>query len=436
MSSPVPASPHFIEAVQQLTDTRPPQAAQAIYSSNGIKLVERGVAVDSGLYERLLQHQLATPLQDALQAQDSVTGKSLRAAAEDLLERRAFLAYMLEKPAARALALDAIEAQRLPPPIAFHLSVLRDVYPALFSFSLCSALVAGWLAATSHDALRYDAVMLSAGGLLQDIGMMHLDPALLQPSGPLTPEQRRQLHSHPLVSGVLLERHHEYPRELIRAVREHHETLDGSGYPAGLPGDKISPWGKVLGLSQVTAALLRPGRGHSTHRLSMLLRTTRQYDAALAERLLTVVLRLIDADVPPSPTEMASLEPVNDPVPHLIAMDQLLAAWPDALGPEADLPASCRPGMAVVGDQCRQMRRVLADAGANAEQLVLLGSAQADEVLNTELSLIARELAWQMRTLAAQVPQRWGARAGEVLPAALQDWSTRVEQRCGGLLAG
>ena len=434
MSSIPPASPHFSAAVQQLTDTRPPQTTQAIYTSQGIKLIERGLVVDPGLYSRLLQHQLAAPLDESLQAQDTVTGKSLRAVAEDLIERRTVLERLFEKPGTRAHALEALEAVPLPAPIAFQLTVQRDVHPTLFSYSVCAALVAGWLGSTGA-AMRYDTVMLSAGGLLQDLGMMHVDPVLLQPIGPLSPEQRRQLASHPLVSALLLERHHEYPRELIRGVREHHEVLDGSGYPSGLSADKISPWGRILGLAQVTSALLRPGRGQSTQRLSVLLRTTRQYDAVLAERLLLVVQRLVDDEVAPSPTEMATIEPLEDPVRRLIALDQALAAWPIAVADDTRLSAPRRAALAMAGAQCQQMRRLLADAGANSEQLAGLGSAEGDDSLHNELSLIARELAWQMRTQAAQVHQRWGVVPGEILPRALKDWIDLVEREIGGLLA-
>ncbi len=433
MSSSLLTSPYFATAIQQLVETRPAQTTQTIYSSQGIKLVERGVAMDSGLYKRLQRHRLSLPLDELLMAQDAVSGKSLREVAELAIERQVFLSSMLDKPADRALALELLEALRLPPPIAFQLSVMRDVHPTLFSFSITSALVAGWLAATSADALRYDSAMLSTGGLLQDIGMMHLDPALLQSGGPLTAKQRRQLHSHPLIAVMLLERHQEYPREFIRGVREHHETMDGTGYPSGHRGEKISHWGKVLGLSQVVSAFLRPGRGSSTQRLSVLLRTTRQYDPALSGRVLALAMRVIDEGVAPRPTETADPDPVQDPVPHLIAMDQLLTEWPVALGPDAALDDSCRAGMTMVSEQCRQMRRILVEAGASVEQLALLGVSQGDEDLNRELMLIARELAWQMGTLAAQMPQRSVFHEGNAMPDRLVQWTMQL-QRCSDAL--
>lgn len=425
-------SSNFQEAVQQLVDDRPPTAVNAIYSSQGIKLIERGVKVDPRLYERLMRHQLSAPLEDALQAQDSINGKALRAAAEELIERRPVLAFLLQHQAQQAQLLDALEAIPLPPPVAFQLSVARDVHPPLFQYSVCTALLAGWLV-LGPAMVRYDMVMPMAAGLLQDLGMMHIDHALLQPTGDLTPEQRRQLYSHPLVSALLLERHHEYPRELIRAVREHHELLDGSGYPAHLAGEKISPWGRVVALAQVMSALLRPGRGLSALRLSLLLRTNRhQFDPALCDRVLNALRGMGSENVPASATELAALEPMRSPVAQLISIDRLLASWPTTLGQGAAATPARVQGMAAIGQQCEQMRRLLADVGASGDQLLMLGDDQ-DAELMSELSLITQEMAWQLRTLARNAVRRWAPAAGEPLPAALAAWVGEVDACLAGL---
>lgn len=431
----MPVSPHFSESVGQLaSSSTPPVAAGTIYSAQGVKLIEKGARVDPRLYERLMQHQLAAPLEDSLAAEDGVTGKSLRAVAEDLISRRTVLQHMLDKPGLKAILLDALESLPLPAPIAFQLSVARDVHPDLFQYSVCTAIIAGWLAST-QSTVRFDISMLTAGGLLHDLGMMHIDPILLQAEGRLGRDQRRQLYSHPLVSALLLERHHEYPRELIRAVREHHEMLDGSGYPSGLAGDKVSPWGRTLALAQVVSALLRPGRGVRTARLSMLLRTNRHhFDRALCDRVLAVLRRLLQEATPATLTEMASLEPVTNPVECLNTIDSVLAAWPDAMTKDANVPPARRAAMGTIAEQCTQMRRILAETGATTEQLEQLGADAHDTLLLEELALITRELAWQLRMLSRQARRRWHAAPDEALPAALEHWLGMAETTSSELL--
>ncbi len=434
MPPALPASPHFTGAVHQLVDNRPPLASTAIYSSQGIKLIDKGARVDPRLYERLTQHQLASPLEDSLEAEDSVNGKALRTVAEDLIRQRPVLTHMLAKPALQTLLLESLESLPLPASIAFQLTVARDIHPDLYEYSIATALIAGWLA-SGQTSVRYDISMLMAGGLLHDLGMLHIDPILLQPDGSLSREQRRQLYSHPLVSALLLERHHDYPRELIRAVREHHEMLDGSGYPAGLAGDKISPWGRVLSLSQVVSALLRPGRGLRTLRLSLLLRTNRHhFDAELGDRVLQILQRMAEEATPMTITEMASIDTLSDPVERLIRIDSLLADWPSSLVTDQRVSQARRNAMAIVTEQCTQMRRILAETGASSEQLAQLGDAADDETLLAELSLITRELAWQLRTLTRQVLRRWAAAPDEPLPPPLDQWLQRAEKASHELL--
>lgn|GEM_PF-1704931 len=50
-----------------------------------------------------------------------------------------------------------------------------------------------------------------AAGPLHDIGVLHVDPQILDPDTALTPRQRRQWHPHPLVSTAMVARHDVYP---------------------------------------------------------------------------------------------------------------------------------------------------------------------------------------------------------------------------------
>lgn len=437
----------FAKAVMQLVTKQPPTAAITVYSTQGIKLIEKGSVVSPGLYERITQHSLSVPLQDSLQAQGSVTGKSLRATAELLFSQMPILARLIDKPAMQSLLLQALETLPLPAPIVFQLTVARDVQAGLYRHLVCTALVAGWLA-SGQTTSRVDISMLVTAGLLHDLGMLHVDPILLTPDAPLSREQRRQLYSHPLVSELLLQRHPEYSRELVRAVREHHEMLDGSGYPAGLTSSKISPWGRILSVSQVVSALIRPERPLGALRLSLLLRTNRHhFDPVLGQRVLAVLQLVLQADVSSqallSPvsdesTEEAALQaasnPVVNPLERLICIDMVLTAWPGEFARNSDFAQVRRDGMALIGEQCVHMRRIFAETGATVAQLTLLSSLPSDDALNTELSLITRELAWQMRTLIRRVRRKWALAADEAYPEVLQSWLTQAEEACRDLI--
>ncbi|MEG3639978.1 HD-GYP domain-containing protein [Magnetococcus sp. PR-3] len=86
---------------------------------------------------------------------------------------------------------------------------------------------------------------LGLAGLLHDIGKAKLPQSLIQKRMPLTPEERQVIDSH--VSHtikMLQDMDHLHPAAL-RVAMEHHERLDGSGYPRGLKEGQISLEGRM-----------------------------------------------------------------------------------------------------------------------------------------------------------------------------------------------
>jgi hypothetical protein len=417
---------HLTRAVAELGRRRPVTVSRAIFNTQGVKIIDAGVQIDERVYERLLQHQLATPIEQSVGTAPSVDAPTLRAAAAALLERDALFARMAATAGARERMLAAVESVPLPAPIVFQLTLMRELYPAQFEHAVACALAAVWLG-DAPLVPRHELTLLAAAGMLHDLGMLHVDPVLLQPDLPLTREQRRQLYAHPLVSAIHVERHRHYPQEVVRAVLEHHEALDGSGYPRGLDAATISPWGRVLALAELVAAHLDAPVSPDL-RLSLQLRMNRpRFEPALAARLHGVLdlQRAPGADVAP---HEASVE-------RLRALQSVLAGWPAALADDTALGEPRRRAARAVGDACAQLLRTLADVGAALPQLDMLQTAKADEAeagsLALELAMLADEVAWQLRALNRMARRRWRLRDADAFPDALQRWLDDADDAVG-----
>jgi hypothetical protein len=259
--------------------------------------------------------------------------------------------------------------------------------------------------------------------------MLHVDPLLLSPEHALNGAQQRQLYSHPLVSTMLIERHHQYPKEIVRAVREHHEYMDGSGYPRQLVEDAISPLGKLLSLANVVAAMFSPNRDAPELRLSVLLRmNTHRYDNTLALQVIGLLQPLADSTT-------SLLDHLPDPVQLLLNIDEVLGRWPVELSQDFTVSAARREELQPIGVQLRKTRRALAQVGAAPDQLIYLGNETLDNNLLNEMTLITREAGWQLRMAARQVRNRWRETPGETYPVVLQKWLDCVDAviaRIGG----
>lgn len=412
---------HFTKAVTELGEKRPVVTTQAIFNDRGIKIIEKGAQVNAGLYERLMTHTLAQPIEDSVSSTSTVTGEFLRAQAEQALRDLPFLARISADGKTRSLLLDAVEKLPLPAPLAFQLTLACEVQPALFQHSLHMALVAAWFT-LGPLVSRFDLSIAAAAGLLHDIGMLHLDPILLTPEQQIGRDQRRQLYSHPLISTTLLEHHHEYPREMLRAVKEHHEFLDGSGYPSSLSGQAISPLGRILSLSELVTTLLTPQLAACELRLSVMLRTNgHRYDTVLLER----VLQHLKPQANPLGDGVTL---VADPITRLLEIDAALSGWPAEQALRAAQNQQRRDGMAAVASQTAQLRRTLAGVGVAPQQLAQVGPDALDDFIQAELSLLTKEAAWQLRSLARQTRRRWQLEPDDQYPETLQTWLEQVDE--------
>ncbi|WP_041723234.1 HD-GYP domain-containing protein [Dictyoglomus thermophilum] len=91
-------------------------------------------------------------------------------------------------------------------------------------------------------------------GLLHDIGKIGIDERILTKKDKLTQEEREIIKKHPTIGRRILEPI-ELLKDIIPGVEEHHERYDGSGYPKGLRGDRISLLGRIISVADVLDAL-------------------------------------------------------------------------------------------------------------------------------------------------------------------------------------
>jgi len=92
------------------------------------------------------------------------------------------------------------------------------------------------------------------GSLLHDVGKIGIPDAILKKAGMLTADEWVVIKSHPQVGWNIL---HEVTllEPVLPGILEHHEKLDGSGYPHGLRGEQISLMGRIVTVADVFDAM-------------------------------------------------------------------------------------------------------------------------------------------------------------------------------------
>ena len=85
-------------------------------------------------------------------------------------------------------------------------------------------------------------------GVIHDIGYLHIDRYILTKQASLTAEEWRKIQSHPVIAYEILKRIPKFPKNVSRAVLEHHENLDGSGYPRAKTINDLGTLGQLINL--------------------------------------------------------------------------------------------------------------------------------------------------------------------------------------------
>jgi len=91
-------------------------------------------------------------------------------------------------------------------------------------------------------------------GVIHDVGKIRVPAEILSWPGQLTEIDFNLIKTHPQVGYDILKRI-ELPHEVTKIMLQHHERLDGSGYPLGLKGDKILLEARILAVADVVEAM-------------------------------------------------------------------------------------------------------------------------------------------------------------------------------------
>jgi len=98
-------------------------------------------------------------------------------------------------------------------------------------------------------------VKLGLGAIMHDIGKIFIPKDILNKPSKLTPDEFTEISKHSQLGYDYVEKNYKLPEISLRAILDHHEKYDGTGYPMQLAGDKISFFGRIIAIADVYDAL-------------------------------------------------------------------------------------------------------------------------------------------------------------------------------------
>lgn len=387
---------HYVRAITELGDTRSVVASCDIYSQNGMLLVASGIRVTSDLFDRLVRHKLLPALDKALSIDGMLNSRSILDDLQSLIEQNEKLgnvAHVINRGNSFRQIVGDIH---LPTPLAFKLTVAKEKFPRVYQHSLLLLIISVYLARCEGMKLQEEE-WVALAALFHDIGLLHIDPQLLEPSHVMTAAERRHLYAHPLTAYLLLCEFSELPRPIANAVLEHHERMDGSGYPRGLAGEKISRYGQILAVAELAAKAFDSDHPKIPWRkLDVMLKlNSRRYGLGLIGHL-NIFRDKQDGE-----------SPVQQDPQRMVEQVRLIAKLFDSFN--SRLETACNAEVVdFVQARLAELRLSLFSAGFDPrDPEILIQMFEDDPESMAEYAPVLDEAVWQFRSLLQEISRQW-----------------------------
>ena len=250
-----------------------------VFNSYGLHILSKNVTMTAKEISKLLQHQIdyvtitkVNSLQiDSLEAFDELE-RTLESTASPKWVPQVKPIYdsivnnveNLFLTAKKNNKIDVEEATKTFEPLLDNLHLERDVVSMLLLLNnqssytyqhsvqvgMLSYYLANWLGYSDEEAVR-----IGNAGFLHDIGKSKIDEAILNKPSKLTDDEYNLVKQHTIFGYEIIKNSID-DEDIALGALQHHERVNGVGYPYGLKGDEISTYGRIIAVCDIYSAMI------------------------------------------------------------------------------------------------------------------------------------------------------------------------------------
>lgn len=246
---------HYLSKVMDLAELMAVEVIVDVLDVRGMKLVAKGAQVTRALQEKLIVHKLKAPLESSIRAVGGVDPNVIVTAATRIIDTSAPVASILRATGGGLSPLSILSDLQF----GNAMSMMLTISDRAAAQALDHAVLVSLLSICMAKKLRLseqEQKVAGLAGLLHDIGELYIDPSFLARGKRLQPHEWSHIVVHPRIGEMLINELEQYPAAVGRAVAEHHERFDGTGYPRQTAGHHISPAGQAVSVAELIAGLL------------------------------------------------------------------------------------------------------------------------------------------------------------------------------------
>jgi HD-GYP domain-containing protein (c-di-GMP phosphodiesterase class II) len=237
-----------------LSESNQITAQRDIFSTEGNLLVKSSSVLSKTCLEQLKGKPLLHPLYESIHLDEMITAERLLDHLLNAIRSSEFFQSLEERKYPLACLEPVCAVLSAYPLIQQFLTVMAAQLNDLFDRTLAAGLWSLYIAQEMRLAPE-DTYAVFWAAITRDLGMMHIDPEIVNRSHDLMPEEWIHLHSHVDISTTILLNIPGVPSAVITAVAEHHERCDGTGYPMAKVESELSLLGQIVALADAIVGI-------------------------------------------------------------------------------------------------------------------------------------------------------------------------------------
>ena len=381
-----------------LTDAMEVKASEDIFDARGNKLLAKGAKVSRALQEKLIVHKLIKPLEACIVVEGGVDSDTVLKAAGRIADSSGPVAHILGATRANGpSALTILANLKFGSAMSMMLTIADKGGERALDHAITVSLLSIGIARKA-GLTELEQRVAGMAGLLHDVGELYIDPAYLVRGKRLLPHEWSHLVVHPHTGQMLLNELESFPAGVGRAVAEHHERFDGSGYPRRAAGAAISAAGQVVSIAEMIAGVV--ARDKPLERAALALKIipgehSRPLLAAVSSALRD------EGGSATSASTMVQGYPAED-LQRLVCRIRLALARSEAMLARSEgLSQKARELILATLSRVRNVQRAIISTGLDIYLAVDSAAFSTDdEVLLFEKEVATREMQWRLRDIA------------------------------------
>jgi len=239
------------------------QLANPVMSASGAIITTEKTVLTEGMIKRLINSSISYV--DVIETRENVVVREMADIQRRVLTKHGEIADSVKNIFQKAryfktvpveqmneLAKGSIQSLVDTPGVLNHLQMIQDKDNYTFNHSVNVAVICGIVGKWLKYENMTEIVMT---GLMHDFGKTQVPLEILNKPGKLAAPEIQLMQNHTLLGWEMCRHDRRINDCILAGIIQHHERLDGSGYPFGLTGDKISHFGRIVAIADLYDAM-------------------------------------------------------------------------------------------------------------------------------------------------------------------------------------